>query len=59
MDRELIEARARIRQLETLVGILNREAEEQAERVAELREDVSRWQGRYVQARAAKISEEK
>ncbi|MCK2028060.1 hypothetical protein KZC56_17320 [Microbacterium sp. SSW1-47] len=59
MDRELTEARVRIRQLETLVGILNREAEEQAERVAELREDVSRWQGRYVQARAAEIPNEK
>ncbi|WP_349885787.1 MULTISPECIES: hypothetical protein [Microbacterium] len=59
MDRELSEARARIRQLETLVGILNREAEEQAETVTELRGDVSRWQARYVQAQAAEISEEK
>lgn len=59
MDRELSEARARIRQLETLVGILNREAEGQAETVAELREDVSRWQARYVQARAAEIPDEK
>lgn len=59
MDRELTEARARIRQLETLVGILNREAEEQAETVTELREDVSRWQARYVQGQAAEISEEK
>jgi len=59
MDHELSEARARIRQLETLVGILNREAEEQAETVTQLREDVSRWQARYVQAQAAEISEEK
>lgn len=59
MDRELTAARAEIRRLETLIGILNREADEQAETVTQLREDVSRWQARYVQARAAEISEEK
>jgi len=57
MDSELTAARAEIRRLETLIGILNREADEQAETVTQLREDVSRWKARYVQARAAEIPE--
>ncbi len=59
MGRELTAARAEVRRLETLIGILNREADGQAETVTQLREDVSRWQARYVQARATEISEEK
>lgn len=52
-------ARARIRQLENLVGILNREAENQAAVIADLREGVAHWKSRYVQACAAADTEEK
>lgn len=43
MHHELVEARARVRQLENLVGILNREADYQAATITQLREDVEHW----------------
>lgn len=50
MQRELTSARSRIRQLDTLVGILNREADQQAATIEKLREEVEQWRARYVQA---------
>lgn len=50
MYRELTKARARIRQLDNLVGILNREADQQAATVTGLREEVEQWRSRYMQA---------
>lgn len=50
MQRELTSARSRIRQLDTLVGMLNREADQQAATIEKLREEVEQWRARYVQA---------
>lgn len=50
MHGELRRRQERIGQLEKLVGILNREAETQAATIEELREEIGRWQSRYINA---------
>lgn len=50
IHQELNEANGRIRQLENLIGILNREADHQVEEIAQLREEIARWQMLYARA---------
>lgn len=50
MRQELDKARARIRQLDNLVGILNREADQQAATITDLREQVEHWRSCYMRA---------
>lgn len=59
MHHELGEARARIRQLENLVGILNREADYQAATIKELREAVEHARSLYMRTSAPADTEEK
>lgn len=59
MHHELTKARARIRQLENLAGILDREAVRQAATITDLRADVEHWRSLYMQACTPTDSEEK
>lgn len=59
MHQELDEARARIRQLENLVGILNREADYQAATIKELREAVEHARSLYMRPSMPTDTEEK
>ena len=59
MHRELTKARARIRQLENAVGLLDREAVRQAETITGLRADVEHWRSLYMRACDRTDSEEK
>lgn len=47
MHTELEQLRADNRRLQTLVGALNREADNQAETITNLRADVELWRARY------------
>lgn len=52
MRDELDKKDIEIRRLNSIIGALNREADQQAETIEQLRGDVATWQARYARAAA-------